>query len=260
MVFFLMSSLVVLLVLWDGRFTAVRIAILRESSPDLYYGVVLSMKPERFNHTQQVLTPVGFRVDQKWPPRYKSEEVDKSLESYIGSRELHNTINLKVWSNQMAFVSAMTDFVKEANTRTPKKWRFFFEDDLALNPNITADHGKVLIAKGLELADEDGFVYLGLCGPSCEDSRVILDQDVEAARCAGTCAHAFGFQARTAAKFLQNMNGIKIGEIYMDQILLAYGRQLKKVWLVGSNLRSPADGGHCGLLYQDRIQYPTTIG
>ena len=86
-----------------------------------------------------------------------------------------------------------------ATTRTPKKWRFFFEDDLALNPNITAEHGKVLIAKGLELADEDGFVYLGLCGPSCEDSRVILDQDVEAASCAGTWAHAFGFQARTAA-------------------------------------------------------------
>jgi hypothetical protein len=215
------------------------------------------MRSERFNHTQHVLAQLGLHVVQRVPPGFQSMEVDRSLESFVGSRRQHSPTKLKVWSNQMAFEDAMEEFVVEEGRS--KRWGFFLEDDVALNPGVTYEYAKVLIAKGLAMADEDGFVYLGICGPFCEGGRV-LDGQVEAARCAGTCAHAFGFQAWAAAKFLEHLRRSEKRNIYMDQILLNYGKQVKKAWVLGSNLKSPVAGDHVGLLYQDRLTFPTTIG
>lgn len=248
MVFLLMSFMLVLL---RSRFDSA------ERYAAGIDGVVLSMRPERFNHTQHVLAQLGLRVVQRVPPSFQSMEVNRSLEAFVGSRREHNPTSLKVWSNQMAFEDAMEEFVVQA--ARSKRWRFFLEDDVALHPSITYEHAKVLIAKGLGIADGDGFVYLGICGPSCEGSRV-LEGQVEAARCAGTCAHAFGFQAWAAAKFLEHLRSSETRNIYMDQNLLNYGRQVKKAWVVGSNLKSPVAGDHVGLLYQDRLTFPTTIG
>ncbi|KAG0563995.1 hypothetical protein KC19_8G074400 [Ceratodon purpureus] len=256
--FLLVMSFLVLALQWNGTLNFSTIINVAQGSQDVD-GVVLSMKPERFNHTQHVLAQIGLRVVQRVPLSFQSKEVNESLCSFVGSPR-DNSMNLKVWSNQMAFVNAMEEFVREANTATPKRWRFFFEDDVALNPNITSEQAKVLLAKGLEVADEDGFVYLGLCGPHCEESR-LLDEHVEAARCYGACAHAFGLQANAAAKFLQHLeNTKKEREIYMDQRLLNYGKKVKRVWVLGTNLQSPSDHAHVGLLYQDRIRFPTTIG
>jgi hypothetical protein len=248
MVFFLMSFLLVLL---RSRFDSA------ERYAAGIDGVVLSMRPDRFNHAQHVLTQLGLRVVQREPPSFQSVEVNRSLEAFIGSRDQHSPTSLKAWSNQMAFEGALEEFaVEEARS---KRWRFFLEDDVALHPDVTYEHTKVLIAKGLGIADGDGFVYLGICGPSCEGSRV-LEGQVEAARCAGPCSHAFGFQAWAAAQFLEYVRSSETRNIYMDQNLLNYGRQVKKAWVLGSNLKSPVAGDHVGLLYQDRLTFPTTMG
>lgn len=232
------------------------------------YGVVLSMKDERFLHTKNVLTSLGMEVVQKLPPSFLSKEVDRGLETFVGSRNYHTATFLKVWSNRMAFIDALEEFVQDTRT-TPNTWRFFFEDDIGLHPNVTAERGRLLVAKGLKLADKGGFIYLGLCGPTCSEPPTQLDTDVEAARCAGTCAHAFGFQRRRAGEFLTEMSALTLtgGDavilgFYFDRYMYEYGNQVQQVWLVGSNLKSPIPSlsDHFGLLYQDRAMYPSTIG
>lgn len=77
-------------------------------------GVVLSMKPERFQHTKEVLESIGLKVTQKVPPSYQSKDVDRSLESFVGSRAFHTSVFLKVWSNRMAFLEALEEFVQDS--------------------------------------------------------------------------------------------------------------------------------------------------
>ena len=231
-------------------------------------GIVLSMKDERFHHTRNVLTSLGIKVSQKIPPSYLSKEVDRGLEVYVGSRGFHTSAFLKVWSNRMAFIDALEEFVQDSNC-TRNTWRFFFEDDIAIHPNITHARARVLIAKGVKLADEDGFMYLGICGPNCTEARH-LDKYVQAARCAGTCAHAFGFQQWKAAEFLTEMSGLTLKGVegpvvlgfFFDRFMYEYGNQVRKIWVVGSNLKSPVETvfDHFGILFQDRAMFHTTIG
>jgi hypothetical protein len=230
-------------------------------------GVVLSMKDDRFEHTRNVLTFLGINVVQKVPPSYLSKEVDRGLEQFVGSRVFHTSVFLKVWSNRMAFIDALEEFVQDSNC-TSESWRFFFEDDIAVHPNITSERARVLLAKGVKLADKDGFMYLGICGPSCSEARRI-DKDVQAARCAGTCAHAFAFQRWKAGEFLTEMSGLTLKGVegpvilgfYFDRYLYEYANQVQRIWVVGSNLKSPVESmfDHFGLLFQDRALYPTTI-
>lgn len=257
---------------WGGVFRRVQSVVQQEEAAvvvidENLFGVVLSMKDERFLHTKDVLTSLGIKVAQKLPPSYLSKEVDIGLERFVGSRVHHNPAFLKVWSNRMAFIDSLEEFVQDSSC-TRNTWRFFFEDDLARHPNVTSEKAKLLIAKGLKLAENDGLIYLGLCGPSCIEPSV-LDSGVEAARCAGTCAHAFGFQQWKAGEFLTEMSGLTLkgpeGPVilgfYFDRYLYEYGNQVRKIWLVGSNLRSPVTSvmDHFGLLFQDRELYPSTI-
>jgi len=159
-------------------------------------------------------------------------------------------------------------YERTACSCTRNTWRFFFEDDLAVHPNVTSENGKLLVVKGLKLAEKEGVIYLGLCGANCIEPRV-LDSGVQAARCAGTCAHAFGFQRWKAGEFLTEMSGLTLKGVegpvilgfYFDRYLYEYGLQVQRIWLVGSNLKSPVTTvmDHFGLLFQDRERYPTTI-
>lgn len=258
-----------LLLQWGGVFRHNLVELEEEVSGDLHLdGVVLSMKDERFLHTRDVLTTMGINIFQKVPPSYQSKEVDQGLERYVGSRNYHTSAFLKVWSNRMAFIDALEEFVQDSNC-TRNTWRFFFEDDIAIHPDVTPERARVLVAKGLKLADKDGFLYLGICGPDCKDP-LLLGKGVQAARCAGTCAHAFGFQQWKAGEFLTEMSGLTLRGVegpvilgfFFDRYMYEYGNQVQKVWVVGSNLKSPVRTvmDHFGLLFQDRALYPSTIG
>lgn len=230
-------------------------------------GVVLSMNDVRFSHTRHVLALLGFKVARAIPPSYLSKEVDQGLERYVGSRGFHTSAFLKVWSNRMAFMKALEEFVHDSEC-TSDTWRFFFEDDIAIHPNVTSARGRLLLAIGVKLAEDDGFMFLGICGPNCTEARLI-DKNVEAARCAGTCAHAFGFQKWKAAAFLTEMNGLTLTGVegpvvlgfFFDRYMYAYANQVRKAWVVGSNLRSPVRSvvDHFGLLFQDRTRFKTSI-
>jgi hypothetical protein len=190
-----------------------------------------------------------------------------------GSREYHTDQNLKVFSNRMAFVSAMQAFVDDDSVGWDS-WRFFFEDDISLHPSLTPDQAKEALAKGLALAAGDGAIYLGICGPKCSAGAVHLrikrrsnahSVSVDAAQCSGTCAHAFGFKKWKAIGFLLHMNNLEMESeykrMYFDRVLLAYALQVHRIWVVGSNLRSPAKGisDHFGILFQDRDAFHSTI-
>lgn len=233
-------------------------------------GVVLSMNDDRFRHTQEVLTSLGIKVVQQTPPSYQSKDVDQGLEQHVGSRLYHNPAYLKVWSNRMAFIQSLEEFVQDSSCNDTT-WRLFFEDDIAIHPGVpSAKEARELLAQGLKLAERDGFIYLGMCGAQCELEGKELGYGVNAARCAGTCAHAFGFQQKKAGQFLTEMSGLTLTGIegpivlgfYFDRYMYEYARQVQKVWVVGSNLVSPVRNmyDHVGILYQDRAKYPTTIG
>lgn len=238
-------------------------------------GVVLSMKAERFSHTREVLHKnLNITVTQYIPLQYNSPEVEQALEKFFqGSQEYHTDQNLKVFSNRMAFVSAMQAFVDNDSVGWDS-WRFFFEDDISLHPSLTPDRAKEALAKGLALAAGDGAIYLGICGPTCSAGAVHLHIErrsnahsvsVDAAQCSGTCAHAFGFKKWKAIGFLLHMNKLEMESeykrMYFDQVLVAYALQVHRIWVVGSNLQSPAKGmsNHFGILFQDRDAFHSTI-
>lgn len=237
--------------------------------PQIYDGVVLSMKDDRFLHTRTVLRSLGIKVARKTPRSYLSKEVDQGLERHVGSREFHTDAHLRVWSNRMAFMEALEGFVEDSRCAM-ETWRFFFEDDIAMHPNVTAPRARTILANGVNLAEKEGVVYLGICGPICVEAWV-LEEGVEAARCAGTCAHAFGFQRWKAAEFLTDMSALTMTGghaspvvlgFFFDRYLFEYANQVRKIWVIGSNLKSPVQSvnGHYGLLFQDRTTFESSIG
>ena len=233
-----------------------------------YDGIVLSLNNNCFTHTKGVLKKLDIRAVQKVPLSYRSEAVDKGLETFVGSRSYHKDEYLKVWSNRMAFIDSFEDFVFDT-TCDHSTWRFFFEDDIQLHPSVSSREAKQILARGLALAHKDGAVYLGICGPKCSDSQG-LDKGVEARRCTGACAHAFGFQKWKMREFLSTMSGLSLLEpenptflagIYLDRYLLAFGTQVHKIWVLGGNLKSPVGSvdDHFGMLYQDRATFHSEI-
>lgn len=126
---FLVHVLVALFVIsfW-GILLQYRGRILEARRPEvgqILNGVVLSMKDVRFNHSRSVLQSLGIEVVQKVPPSFESKEVDQGLERHVGSRNYHTAMFLKVWSNRMAFLECMEEFVLDP-TATTHTWRFFF--------------------------------------------------------------------------------------------------------------------------------------
>jgi hypothetical protein len=231
-----------------------------------FNGVVLSMRDVRFNHTKHVLARLGINATQKVPHSFKSKEVDRSLEKFTGNRNYHTDLNLKVWSNRMAFIEVLEEFVLDTDAQY-NSWRFFFEDDVELHPSLSDEEAQLVLARGMALANTDGIVFLGICGPSWGEIQG-LNEHVQAAKCAGTCAHAFGFQQWKAAKFLSLMTTLNLegGDpvvlgFYFDRYLHAFGRFVHQYWLLGSNLKSPVDSiwDHFGLLYQDRATFNSEI-
>lgn len=233
-----------------------------------YDGIVLSMNDNRFTHTKDVLKKLDIRAVQKVPLSHRSEAVDKGLDTFVGSQSYHNDELLKVWSNRMAFIDSFEAFVSDT-TCDRNTWRFFFEDDIQLHPSLSSREAKISVARGLALAHKDGAVYLGICGPKCSDSQG-LGNGVEARRCSGTCAHAFGFQKWKMREFLSTMSDLTMVDpnqptllvgIYMDRYLWAFGTQVHKIWVLGGNLKSPVASvdDHFGMLYQDRATFHSEI-
>lgn len=223
------------------------------------HGYIVSNKEQRYNHSKAVLAMLGIVSHQYMPLSYKSDAIEKAMEDYrAGNRKHRNDRYKKVLSNRMAFTYLFQQFVDDSHA-APHSWRFFFEDDVALHPSLNKSLAEKVLAKGLEVAARDGIMYLGICGPRDCKKKVVLASPVEAKQCAGACTHAFGLTKWKTRSFLTDMNKLNVSSMYFDQVMRTFGEQVHKIWVLGSNLKSPQAKNHYGLVFQDRRSYPSII-
>lgn len=231
------------------------------------HGYIVSNKEQRYNNSKLVLDKLGICSHHYIPLSYKSEAIYTAMVAYHeGSTKYLTDTYKKVFSNRMAFTDLFQKFIDDKRADM-KSWRFFFEDDVQLHPvllrNKTLAHA--VLARGMEVAAGDGIMYLGICGPRrCQDKTMLLGT-FEASRCAGACTHAFALTKWKTMGFLAYMDKLKtpqnpnITSMYMDQLMRTYGDQVHKIWVIGSNLKSPQMKNHYGLVYQDRRKFPSII-
>jgi len=235
-----------------------------DDKPGIIQGYVLSgTLDERFNNSKKVLDDLQIQVHRIIPFSYQSEEVDKALEAYHGSRKYHNDRYKKAFSNRMSFLDLFQKFVDDRSAKLDS-WRFFFENDIALNPKVTPIDAHDAILEGMELAAADGIMYLGICGPHHCTNKAHLKNGLEASRCIGACTHAFGLTKWKAGGFLSVVHKMKLPSsqtgMHLDLVFKTYQTDVHKFWYLGSNLKSPLRKmSHYGLLYQDRLKYPSII-
>lgn len=228
-------------------------------------GYVLShTEDERFNSSKKVLDALQIQVHRAIPIPYQSEELETALNSFLGFGGPHKEREKKAFSNRMTFLNLFQTFVDDASEK-PDSWHFFFENDIALHPRVTPKMAHDAIVEGMELAAADGILYLGMCRPRDCAGKAHLKNGLKASRCLGVCTHAFGFTKWKAAGFLSTVHKIKFPSnetgLHLDLVLRAYASQVHKIWLLGSDLRSPVENvkGHFGLLYQDQEKFPSII-
>ena len=232
-----------------------------------FQGWVVSNKEHRYNHSKTVLEQLGILPNQYIPEHYQSQVIQRAMEDYHAGNQKYLTDKYKkVFSNRLAFTDLFQKFVNDTSADVGS-WRFFFEDDVALHPFLTQSLARRLLARGMEVAAADGILYLGICGPSKSREKVVLSNPgpVEATRCSGACTHAFGLTKWKTGGFLTYMDKLRMPEdanvtsMYFDQLMQAYGEQVHKIWVLGSNLVSPQEKNHIGMVFQDRTNYPSVI-
>lgn len=234
---------------------------------DNIHGYILSSVKTRYDYASGVLGKFNIIPHQYVPPSYKSKEVYNAMEQYHNSTRYHKDVkNLKMFSQRMAHTGMLHDFVNDQNAKI-NSWRFFFEDDIEIHPMVTPNMSKEFLVKGLQLGSGDGMIYLGICGPGASTEVAQLGYGVNARRTFGTCTHAYGVTKWRAAGILSHLDKLELpyadsrkGMMFYDLLMRTYGSSVTKAWVLGVNLRSPVpDVSHWGLIYQDRIKYPSFI-
>lgn len=229
--------------------------------------VIISHNETRYNHTRAILEEMKFHVVQKVPINFTSQLVDDDLSkrNFKVTEFPHSQKKLRqIISNALTFIDALESFGNESSNKSlPSDWRFFFEDDIAVHPTIVKP--SIIIKKSLHIAAADGLLYLGVCGPTCSDEVSIVDE-VEIRKCFGVCAHAFAVSKWMVKSFITSIQEMrnrryrnKRPRFAFDEALWGYGEYIKTIYVVGSNLTSPLVSDHKGMIYQDRVLYPTTI-
>lgn len=246
-----------------------------------FSAVVLSAHMHRFVHTEKILNRYNFKVELEQPIPFDSQ----GLQDIYTSLKIFDNFPLKLdeyrktFSNYATFRKAIESFVAEPqNVSSIDDWKFFFEDDIGVHPGDSSPICS--IKEAMELARTDGIFYLGLCGPTCYDFNQEIVRGVHFKRCYGTCAHAFALTKWKAALILNVMLLLQkeiyvVERLYFDRGLYEYGKRVQPILTIGTNLNRThsvygKDGAnettsspildHCGLIYQDRKAFHTTIG
>lgn len=218
------------------------------------------------------------QVRREMPLNYTDPDLPVLVQAFsqFQGRNLTSPRELKAFSNFLAFHQAIFRHAHDRHS-TAGSWRIFLEDDVALHPNVASPACSLL--RGLELARNDGIVYLGLCAPRCFDATLFYEKHnaIEYGKCSGTCAHAFGLTRWKAQSILPILANLRRDyhahdeQIYFDIGLFSYGSRISPVWTIGTNLRSSPPksnirkfarylADHRGMLFQDRARFETTIG
>jgi hypothetical protein len=245
-----------------------------------FEGYIVSRDEMRFNNTKATLAALDINCHQYVPHEYDSNEVVKAVTEYVFCNEmvkamLENPANIqrhaqrmylqKCMSNRMAFFDLLHDFVDDKTIKNDS-WRLFFEDDADVHPKLKPSEMKYAIQKGMELAANDGILFLGICLPlDCEDQVELGNLNITAARCVGICAHALAFtkwKAKIIASLIDEL--LKPGNPHrtqnFDEMLQFYSVE-HKILALGLNLKSPIPDvyEHYGLFFQNRGKFPSFI-
>ena len=141
-----------------------------------------------------------------------------------------------------------------------------FEDDIVAHAGVKPRAFAEAYAHGKGLAAEDGLLYLGACGPDCNESIVSSFQKVQFMKCASYCTHAFAIKKHKArlmdSLFYQDL--VKHPQYWpechaIDLQLLRHSLYNNLTWVLGTNLKSPQVLEHVGVFYQDRSKFTSLI-
>ena len=183
----------------------------------------------------------------------------------------------KLISNMYSWYTLIQRFADEpSSVSNVSDWRFIFEDDIAAVPSANLTNYTQAIRTGMEIALENGFLYLGICNPLCDSDIKSKGEVIEYTRCSGLCGHAFGLTKWKAKVFVKEMSElcVKFGHIHkricanpcakenycMGQFLRIYALHCGNIHVVGTNVKSPENPDAFGIFYQNRQRFQSTIG
>ena len=189
------------------------------------------------------------------------------------------TFESKIASNWFAFVEAL-DAAPGAWAGHPsccERWLYLFEDDVDVHPQLRGEAHAV--ARALLAAEARAeslgrpVVYAGLCGTRCANRTKVTRATRHAERfrpfdCSGPCAHAWGVR-------LANRSAVRAAlapttalttawragrRVVFDRALESAARAVGGFPLAAARLCGGQTGGHCGVFFQDRVRFGSTIG
>jgi len=176
--------------------------------------------------------------------------------------------DVQVYSNFFSHRKMWAEFVNSSNDE--EDWAIFMEDDVALHPSIRGQPERIQLAIDylMQLGEEDGFVYLGICHDAFDTEWISQNcgsgashqhdtSGVRFVRACGGCAHGYmlaKWRARTLFDDMASKCDLNcINCHFMDTLFGCWNTvQNQGLWLAGSNLTSHINGGHYGILYQER--------
>lgn len=189
------------------------------------------------------------------------------------------TFESKIASNWLAFVEAL-DAAPGAWAGHPsccERWLYLFEDDVDVHPQLRGEAHAV--ARALLAAEARAeslgrpVVYAGLCGTRCANRSKVTRATRHAERfrpfdCSGPCAHAWGVRLanRSAVRAaLAPTTALKTAwragrRVVFDRALESAARAVGGFPLAAARLCGGQTGGHCGVFFQDRVRFGSTIG
>lgn len=227
------------------------------------HGYVFSAAGKKYETASTILTKFGIAPHRYEPLPYQSRTVSNAMEKFYHSKEYHgNNQNLIAFAKRMAHTEVLHSFVTDQTAKI-NSWRFFFDANIAIHPNVTIPMAKDLLAEGLKLGSADGIIYLGFCGPadSSAESKV-LGYGVIANKTISTCTHAYGVTKWRAAGILSHLDKLKLskesvpipqeGKPIYDLLMQCYASTVTIPWVLGVNFRAPVPGeDYFGFIYQD---------
>ena len=225
----------------------------------------------------QVLATLHMQATRIVPPKPSSNlahetrkrfdyDADVNMEDPVTWRYFSLTVT---WERLMHRISHDIDMADD-------DFACIFEDDVALNDELSHAGARKALLRGMDLARSDGLVYFGSCNAKCDVTPdVEWVGNVKLEKCINLCTHAMGITKRKAATLMSelhdavhadfeehNYTSIYLGYV-IDQLLKVYTLRRNGLWTVGTNLWSAQDTEYnmsIGAFYQDRWRTKSTIG
>jgi hypothetical protein len=177
----------------------------------------------------------------------------------------------KFSSNLLTFVEIWTYEIPKYSKDNELEWSFIFEDDVdfwdpaGISLTNYIEPLKELIYNP-EVQNKDGFVYLGICGPTYpNNSQPFISKNTSiltSHKSYGFCLHASGITAKRSRLFWSEISSYRPSgyDTSLDHQVREYCIRSKSYfYTLGTNFESDPAERHCGITYQDRTRFKSTI-